>query len=220
MDLLIASDLSKGKPVRRSMRCTTCHHRGIFQSVSETISFRATIAGQVQHVVTAQCRCPNDGCNALVFVVATGERAVLVSYPPERIDFEPDGIAPEVLAVFEEALTCHAQQCFAASAMMIRRTLEEICRDRGAEGRNLQKRIEALGDKAVLPTELLGGLDALRLLGNDAAHVESRDYEQVGQDEVEVAIDVTKEILKSTYQLDSIVGRLTALQRVRSEQAE
>lgn len=37
----------------------------------------------------------------------------------------------------EEAITCHAQRCFVASAMMIRKTLEEVCRDRGTDGGNL-----------------------------------------------------------------------------------
>jgi hypothetical protein len=121
-----------------------------------------------------------------------------------------------VLEALEEAITCHAQDCYVAAAMMVRKTLEEVCRDRGAEGNNLKARIAALSTKIVLPQALLEGLDALRLLGNDAAHVESRDYEQVGKEEVEIAIDVTKEILKATYQLESIVARLTQLQVQRS----
>jgi hypothetical protein len=56
-------------------------------------------------------------------------------------------------------------------------------------------------------------MDALRLLGNDAAHIEARTYNDVGQDEVEVAIDVTKEILKAVYQHRSLVARLDALRR-------
>ena len=50
---------------------------------------------------------------------------------------------------------------------MVRKTLEELCRDRQAQGPNLKDRIKALGTKVVLPTELLDGLDDLRLLGND-----------------------------------------------------
>ena len=68
----------------------------------------------------------------------------------------------------------------------------------------------------MLPQALLDGLDDLRLLGNDAAHVESREYQQVGQQEVEVALDVTKEILKATYQMESIVERLKQLRRAEA----
>ena len=54
-------------------------------------------------------------------------------------------------------------------------------------------------------------MDELRLLGNDAAHIEAKVYEQIGHDEVEAAIDLTKEILKAVYQLDGLVKRLTGL---------
>ena len=51
-----------------------------------------------------------------------------------------------------------------------------------------------------------------RLLGNDASHVESRDY-LVGREEVELAIDIAKEVLKSVYQLTDIVSRLDKLKK-------
>jgi hypothetical protein len=55
-------------------------------------------------------------------------------FPPERLDFDPAGIPKPVLDAIEEAVSCHASQCFKASAMMVRKTLEEMCEDRGAGG--------------------------------------------------------------------------------------
>jgi len=52
------------------------------------------------------------------------------------------------------------------------------------------------------------GLSHLRLLGNDAAHIEAATYIQVGREEVELAVDVTKVVLQAVYQYESIVGRL------------
>ena len=94
---------------------------------------------------------------------------------------------------------------------MVRRTLEELCADKGAKGNNLKKKIEALASVAVLPTELLQAADELRLLGNDAAHIESQDYDNIGKEEVEVAIELAKELLKAVYQYSSLIGRLRAL---------
>ena len=65
----------------------------------------------------------------------------------------------------------------------------------------------------MLPTELFAALDDLRLLGNDAAHIEAKAYNEIGEDELLVAIDLTKEILKAIYQLDSLLGRLRALKK-------
>ena len=61
-----------------------------------------------------------------------------------------------------------------------------------------------------MPEALLDGLDELRLLGNDATHVEARLYDDVGQEEAELAIDVTKEVLKGVYQYGDLLKRLKA----------
>jgi len=96
---------------------------------------------------------------------------------------------------------------------MVRRTLEEICVDRAATGKTLKDRVSALSKTVILPPALISGLDSLRLLGNDAAHVEAKEYTRIGKTEVELAIDVTKEVLKSVYQLQDLVARLEALKK-------
>jgi hypothetical protein len=202
-----------------SVRCSGCRERVTLDLIGGNDQDPQFHSSEQQMSYAAGLRlCPNPECRALVFVIYQEDRGgpvVLFSYPPERIDFDPVGLPAAVLKSFAEAIACHAQECYVASAMMVRKTLEEVCRDQGASGKNLQDRISALGSKVILPQPLLDGLDDLRLLGNDAAHVESRDYEQVGSQEVDVAIDVTKEILKATYQLESIVGRLRSLRRQR-----
>jgi len=124
------------------------------------------------------------------------------------IDFDSTGLPPGVLGALREAVTCHANGAFFASAIMVRKTLEELCRDRKAEGGNLYERIKALRDSVILPNQLLDGLDDLRMLGNDAAHGESRTYENVGQEEVEIALEFTREVLKAVYQLEHLLQRL------------
>jgi hypothetical protein len=134
-------------------------------------------------------------------------------YPPERIDFDATNLPPTVLASLEEAVSCAAVACHRAAAMMVRRTLEDVCHDRGATGDNLKERLADLGTKIVVPKELLDGLDNLRLLGNDAAHIKALTYNEVGPEEVMLAIDVTKEVLKAVYQYGSLVDRLNALKK-------
>jgi hypothetical protein len=146
-------------------------------------------------------------------VFLAGNRKVVASYPPERIDFDSSNVPEKIVGALEEAITCHANNCFVAAAIMVRKTLEYLCDDRGATGPNLKDRLKALGAKVVLPAELLGGLDDLRLLGNDAAHLESQVYQQVGQDEVEVGILFTKEVLKAVYQYTSLLTKLRALKK-------
>jgi hypothetical protein len=156
-------------------------------------------------------RCPNAVCNAYVFVVRRGGQ-VEASYPPERLDFDATDLPPAVLEAFEEAVTCHANQCYTAAGIMVRRTLEEVCADRGANGSTLKDRLQNLGQSVILPKELLDGLDELRLVGNDAAHIVTKHF-VVGKDEVEAAVAVTKLVLQALYQYASAVAKLQALKQ-------
>jgi uncharacterized protein DUF4145 len=117
------------------------------------------------------------------------------------------------MACLEEAVSCHANGCYVASGMMVRKTLEELCEDQGATGKNLKDRIAALRNIVLIPQELLDGLDDLRLLGNDAAHIEAKTFEQVGEEEAEVSLEFTKEILKAVYQYGHLLDRLRSLKK-------
>ena len=194
---------SRGRGSQVVTRCPSCGHQGTFDRVGV----------EDLHVIPyrlGQRRCPNPQCHGHIFFVFH-DNDLVRTYPALRIDFSKEKIPAGILATFEEALICHAEECYVASAIMIRRTLEEICRDREASGKTLVDRIKALRSKVVLPEELFAAMNEIRLLGNDAAHVESRDYENVGRAEIEAAIEVTKEILKATYQLSDLVARLRAL---------
>jgi hypothetical protein len=198
-----------------SLRCPVCHHNGIFEALhaddQETLTHNQ---GNPIHYISGQRRCPNPNCHYLLLFVYNHSLGVIeTTYPPERIDFDATNLPLLILNALEEAITCHANQCFIASAIMIRKTLELLCKDRGATGSNLKQRVQQLGTKVILPNELLEGLDDLRLLGNDAAHIESEHYDKVSNEEVELAIDITKEVLKAVYQYTALLSRLKALRK-------
>ncbi len=156
--------------------------------------------------------CPNYKCRAHLFFCQYEDDS-LFTFPSLRIDFKTENIPVRIRSSLKEAITCHAEGCYIASAIMVRRTLEELCKDKGIKADNLKKRIKGLKTAVVLPIGLLKALDELRLLGNDATHVESKDYETVGKDEVDIAIEITKEILKGVYQMDTLVAKLKKLKK-------
>jgi hypothetical protein len=153
--------------------------------------------------------CPKCRCH--IFFIKKED--FIITYPSERIDFDKTKIPQNIIKVFEEAITCHSNKCYTSSAIMIRRTFEEICRDKNAKGKDLKTRIEALGKIIIIPPELFEGMDNLRLLGNDAAHVDAKDYDEIGENEVKLGIDITKEILKAIYQYTDLVERLKKLKK-------
>lgn len=188
-----------------STRCPQCHQNVVLETVGQDIA----IGPNTQ---TGQRRCPNPDCLGHLFVIASKGK-ILVGYPPIRLDFDPADIPEGIVNTFEEALNCHAIGADVAAAIMVRRTLEEICADRQAIGKSLKLRLEDLGKKIVLPKDLIEAMDELRLLGNDAAHIEAREYENVSSVELEVAIAFTKEILKALYQYAALLGRMRSLKK-------
>jgi hypothetical protein len=201
-----------------NMRCPACRQLGTFEAFDKIVdliqSLRDDSDNSITSYILGQRRCPNNICKAHIFFVHNmNTQTVVISYPAETIDFDSTSLPSNVLSALEEAITCHANRCFVASAIMIRKTMEELCLDRGATGPNLKERIKQLQTKIILPQELLDGLDDLRLLGNDAAHIESQHYNKIGKEEVELGIEVTKEILKAVYQYNSLISKLKALKK-------
>jgi hypothetical protein len=170
------------------------------------------------YAIIGERRCPDPSCHALVFFVLEQDEPLtsVRTYPAETIDFDSSDLPRPVLDAFEEAIKCHSAGCYKAAAMMVRKTLEELCNDRGAKGKHLTDRIEALRSTIVLPIDLLDVLDDLRLLGNDAAHVESRAYDEIGKAEVEASLALTKEVLKATYQYAHLRKQLSGLKKLAS----
>ena len=204
----------------RNLRCPHCGKVGAFHGVDSVhdagwgIPQRTQAGQQVKTGYHAGVRvCPNPECHSIVLIAYHSSSVSNVVYPFEVIEFDQTGIPPEIVKSFKEALICHGAACYRASALMVRRTLEEICEDQKITANNLKERPAALGMKIIIPKELIDAADELRLLGNDAAHIESQDYATIGTKEVEISISFVKEILKATYQYATLLSQLRALKK-------
>ena len=209
MQLHFRSDAANTTGSALSLRCPVCKQNGTFIPKGTDLHFMGGVGQMVQ---VGHRMCPNSSCQAHLFVVLGGGK-LLTSYPPERLDFDSKDIPAPIIESLEEAITCHASDCFIAAAIMVRKTLELLCSTQNAGGGNLKEKIKALGSKTMLPPDLFSGLDDLRLLGNDAAHIESKVYAKVSHEEVEVAIEFTKEVLKGIYQYGGLLARLRGLKK-------
>jgi hypothetical protein len=148
-------------------------------------------------------------------VVISKPNAILKTYPGLGKPINTENVPDRIKNAFREAVDCFANNCFTAAAIMIRKTLEEICIDKGSKGDNLYKKIEALSSTVVIPKELVNAMHELRLLGNDAAHIEAETFNEIGSEELSISIDFTQEILKALYQYESLLGKLRSLKKTR-----
>jgi hypothetical protein len=196
-----------------SIRCPHCRQLGSFINVGPDITYAKNgTKSNVKCIASASASlriCPNDKCRGLVFIVECHGEIVEVE-PPELLDSDPDGLPANLQKTLQEAISCHAAGAYRATAMMVRRLLEEICDLNNAEGANLHQRLESLKVKVVLPQALFEAMSELKALGNDAAHIEANAYDKIGKDEAADSIELAKEILKALYQLQGLLSRLQA----------
>lgn len=194
-----------------TLKCPHCGNIGTFGTICNDIYCQDD---KGKPIAIGIKMCPNPSCGGHAFVIYDWRsRSILDSYPMTKLDFNKDDIPTEIAESFEEAIICHANKCYIASAIMVRKTLELLCKDKGAEGRNLKERIQALVETITMPNELKEGMDVLRVLGNNAAHVELTDFDEISENELEISIDFTKEILKSVYQFDKLLSALRSLKK-------
>jgi hypothetical protein len=129
------------KTTNVATRCPHCGHFGTFVQVgvNDVYNFTKTPQGVTIHNFLGVRKCPNEKCKGHLFFISDNNRNIVLTAPTETIPFDKENIPDKVLNAFEEAIKCHSNSCFIASAIMIRKTLEEICIDRGAIGTNLYK---------------------------------------------------------------------------------
>jgi len=69
-----------------------------------------------------------------------------------------------------EAQACFRAKAFTATAIMCRKTLEGLCAEHGVQAKSLVGALKELRDRGVIENRLFDWADALRIVGNEAAH--------------------------------------------------
>lgn len=92
-----------------------------------------------------------------------------VVFPQNDLRVNPN--APkEIRTAFEEACACYQSQAYTASAIMCRKTIEGVCSEHGVTERNLSASLRKMKDDGLIDDRLFEWSDALRIVGNEAAH--------------------------------------------------
>jgi hypothetical protein len=90
--------------------------------------------------------------------------------------------------------------------------MELTCTEQGATTGMLDAKLKFLSSKAKVDPAILDGMTDIKFLGNDALHVESREFGQIDEDTVAAGIQVAIMVLGNLYQANNV---LAALKRFR-----
>lgn len=91
---------------------------------------------------------------------------------PALGDRQLGSAVPEPIRMaFAEARACYTEaRAYTACAIMCRKVLEGVCESHGASKGSLAQRLQQLSDSGKLDKRLFEWTDAMRLVGNEAAH--------------------------------------------------
>lgn len=204
-----------------NLRCPICGRLGAFGAIKDDMNdaqwTQAWDDGEraeknLSKVRMGLRRCPNPECNAPVTVVLRNNK-IAEAYPRESVHIDAPNLPSGIRRSLEEAITCHANGCYRAAAIMVRRVLEELCDDKGATGDNLRARLGDLGQRIGIPNDLLATADDLSMLDDEAAQVDAKVFDGVSKEEADIAIELAKELLKATYQYAGLKERLQNLKK-------
>jgi len=200
-----------------ALTCPHCGKPGTFEPLGPLI--RAKELGTPYHVDYGLCRCPNPLCHGFRFY-RMSSKGELDPYPMVNFPFDKKNLPDSICRLLDELSITFSNACYIASGILIRRILEELCHLQDIKGDTLKKRIIGLADKIVIPVALKEAFNELRLLGNDAAHVESTAFDEISTEEINIGVILITEILKATYQLDELLEKIQGLKKSKEAKTE
>ncbi len=117
------------------------------------------------------------------YVLDVGETPAEYKTEYPTIAVSPLGVPKEIYSAFESAVKTKGID-HSICLLSLRRVLEMICKEKGAVGKDLEKKIDDLIAKKVFPPMIEDACWIIRQMGNEAAHADdikvyTYDIEQV-----------------------------------------
>jgi len=109
-----------------------------------------------------------------------------------------DTIPRRLRSEFDEAQECFSVKAYEATALMVRRILEGVCKENNIQERTLFKGLEELQKNGLIDGTISEWATELRLLGNEGAHYTG---DRVPRDDAEDALAFAEALLDHIYVL-------------------
>lgn len=170
-------DFDNPPPEQIPVECGECNKHVSAPTVGTVATWNDDDPSITFEVILAKCPACRDAIVAGRSTEQWGDwqRGEYEQTPPRRLwplpTRELSTDAPEgIRRDFDEAQRCMSVSAHTAAAILARRLLEGIAVDLGAKGSTLADKLKALRAVGAIDGRLTEWADALRVVGNDAAH--------------------------------------------------
>ena len=124
-----------------------------------------------------------------------------------------EDVPKPIASAADEAHQCHEIGAHRGSIILARAVIEATCKDKGAEGRNLFQRIDALHEMGLVGNQVRQEADEIKDSGNEMAHGDFH-VEATAQDSEEI-LAFMGEVLGEVYQRPARVAARRAERQKR-----
>jgi len=174
-----------------------CYHCGKPRSYSILDEYSHDPSdGNASHYAFARC----DTCELFTLFQRVGEiyeASYIRLWPPDtrHIEFTlPDLVRDS----YDEAVRCEEAEAYIAAVVMIRRSLEAVCKEYNPNYKTIYSGLQDMLNNGAISQEIMDWATELRILGNKGAHATS---DKVTEAETKEALDFLRAILEIFYYL-------------------
>jgi len=142
-----------------------------------------------------------------------------VSWMPKRAERrEFDDVPEHIAGAATEATLCLSIGAFRAVGALARAVIEATAKDKGADGKNLEARIDALAAAELIREHTKEQAHEIRHFGNDMAHGDFA--EPVTEEEATEIIALMDEVLNEVYQSPARLARVREAREAKKADSE
>lgn len=180
--------------------CVKCNTKVVAEPITATLSKYVDFPFEDNFYVVVQCKI----CYSSLLIAFPKEqdghpnynfRSAMTLWPAARREISPK--VPESLRLeHAEARACYDNRSYTAAVVMVRRTLEGVCANKGVKKMPLFKALEHLKENGLIEGRLLEWAQELRVLGNEGAHFTGH---RVSREDAQDALALAEALLDYLY---------------------
>lgn len=160
-----------------------------------------------------ECQYPSMGLAASDHQLRS-EGAPVRWFPAMGDTHEFPDVPEHIASAGDEAFRCRSIASLRGAVILARAVIEATCKDKGAEGKSLADRIDAMTRDGLIRSHTAELAHEVRHLGNDMAHGDF--VEPVAPEEADEILELMSEVLQEVYQSPARLARAKEARQNRS----